>query len=374
MARIGKQELAKIMAERGGVSEKAAQKSMDAMIEAISEGLASGDIIELPGFMKFYADDVAPSSRVNASTGERTVRPAGRTVRAVLSKAFKDRAIENNKVKGVGIILATAPDNRFAMDLKQILVPEGIQCIVQPDLAGGVKELGGRAKLADFIVVTPSISEVNYEETVMYAKSRKVTAFLPILRGAFEVEKYEKPTGFKILPDHIFSSAVEVAKQIRGDLDRWREEKHYFKRQFRLKSASGMETINALFKAFDRLAGRILPKADENYKMLSALHEAIENAAQHGNRGDKGKYVSIEWIEDRKNVRITVEDEGQGFDYAKAMEAGTLKTAEAVRKHLEAGAGTGGLGVKLMQEVFDEVEYTDGGRKLHLLKARSQGK
>jgi len=370
MVQKSKKELAQAAAEKAGLSAAKAESLIDAFFKEIESSLAEGDEVNIPGYLKLYADDMPPRAAVDAKTGKRTVTPVKRTVKAKTAKALRDRVAETNKVKGTGIILAATPEDEFAVALVKSIAHDGVKCVIEPDVNKAVKVLGGRAKVADFVVIAPSVRETDYEEMVLQVKTHRATSFLPVLRGAIELAKYDKPEGFKILPEHVFSTATEAARQIKGDLDRWREEKHYFKRQFKLKSASNLDTIHKLFGAFDTLAGRILPGADDNYKLLSALHEAIENAAQHGNKGDVSKYVSIDWIEDNRNVMITVKDEGTGFDYKAALETAKMESPEAVRHHMKKGAGTGGLGIKLVVEVFDTVEYADGGRTLHLTRKK----
>ncbi|HHN46029.1 MAG TPA: hypothetical protein ENN09_01185 [Planctomycetes bacterium] len=371
MPQVNKKELARAIAEKTGISAAKLEKALDMMVSEVEGALAAGDEVNIAGFLKLYADDMPPKSSVDPRTGRRMVIPVRRTVKAKMSKAFRERVVAANKVKGVGLVIAKEPEEKFAVELEKALAPSGVKCVVERDLKKAIRLLGGRAKSADFVVITPSVPETEYEQAIIEIKSRKATAFLPVLRSAFDVSRYEKPEGFKILPDHIFSSPLEVVRQVSGDLERWHEEKHYFKRQFKLRSSSKLDTVQALFRAFDTLAGRILSGADENYKLLSALHEAIENAAQHGNGGVADKYVTVEWIEDARTVMITVKDEGEGFNHEEALSAARLGSPDAVRQHMERGAGTGGLGIKLMLEVFDELEYFDGGRTMRATKKKT---
>lgn len=45
-----------------------------------------------------------------------------------------------------------------------------------------------------------------------------------------------------------------------------------------------------------------------------ALHEAISNAVKHGNKFDENKKVTVEWKQEGSGLRISVKDEGNGFN------------------------------------------------------------
>ncbi len=89
-----------------------------------------------------------------------------------------------------------------------------------------------------------------------------------------------------------------------------------------------------------------------------AVEEALRNAMLHGNRMDPGKKVNIEAEFGEKAVRITVIDEGSGFDH---QEIPDPTDEENILK-------TGGRGVFLIKHLMDEVKYEDGGRKVVMVK------
>jgi serine/threonine-protein kinase RsbW len=45
-----------------------------------------------------------------------------------------------------------------------------------------------------------------------------------------------------------------------------------------------------------------------------ALHEAAANAFRHGNRGDRGKTITVRYVATPAQMLLEVEDEGAGFD------------------------------------------------------------
>ena len=96
----------------------------------------------------------------------------------------------------------------------------------------------------------------------------------------------------------------------------------------------------------------------------------MTNGVQHGNLADPGRDVMLRVSVDGDKVRCTVEDQGDGFDYRQALEAGRTRHAmELARQRYESG-GVGGLGIMLMLRSVDLVEYNAAGNQVTLTKWR----
>jgi serine/threonine-protein kinase RsbW len=80
-----------------------------------------------------------------------------------------------------------------------------------------------------------------------------------------------------------------------------------------------------------------------------AVDEACANVIEHAYRRDVTKEVSVRATVDADAVAIDVIDTGQGFDPA-AIEQKDLDKLISERK-------SGGLGMRLMQTLMDEVHY-----------------
>ena len=85
-----------------------------------------------------------------------------------------------------------------------------------------------------------------------------------------------------------------------------------------------------------------------------ALEEAVANAFRHGNRNDPDKSVTLGWTVESDAIRITVEDEGDGFD------PDALPDPRAP-EHIERPHGRG---VMLIRSYMTDVSYERGGRRL----------
>ena len=87
-----------------------------------------------------------------------------------------------------------------------------------------------------------------------------------------------------------------------------------------------------------------------------AVSEAATNAIKHGNKEDEQKKVTIQATLTGNELRIHVEDEGEGFDPAglpdPLAEENLLKPS--------------GRGVYLMKQYCDAVKYSDKGNQVTL--------
>ena len=93
-----------------------------------------------------------------------------------------------------------------------------------------------------------------------------------------------------------------------------------------------------------------------------ALHEALTNAAIHGNGGSSCKciYVTCRCYMDGE-VSITVRDEGKGFD-SSAVQDPTFRQNVLF---------THGRGIYLMKTLMDEVSFEEGGSVVRMRKLPS---
>jgi serine/threonine-protein kinase RsbW len=89
-----------------------------------------------------------------------------------------------------------------------------------------------------------------------------------------------------------------------------------------------------------------------------ALEEGLMNAIKHGNKLDPKKTVHVEAKVTPKATEITIEDQGKGFARTEVpdpcAEENLLKCS--------------GRGILLMEAYMDKVEYSQGGRRVRMVK------
>lgn len=90
--------------------------------------------------------------------------------------------------------------------------------------------------------------------------------------------------------------------------------------------------------------------------LMVSLTEAVSNAIIHGNQKDTSKYVRIEVSNSSSQLRVVVEDEGNGFDHQQLPDPTTNDKIECC----------GGRGVFLIRELCDTLEFKKNGRRVEL--------
>jgi serine/threonine-protein kinase RsbW len=136
-----------------------------------------------------------------------------------------------------------------------------------------------------------------------------------------------------------------------------------FEQKFLLQVPSSTENL-ALIREFVTSVGRQATLDDEDINNLElAVDEACANVIEHAYGHDATKEVIVRAVFDDQTLRISVIDTGPGFDPGNAQP----NTVEELIKQRKSG----GLGIRLIKTLMDEVEYEIvPGQKneLHMIK------
>ncbi|MBN2097401.1 MAG: ATP-binding protein [Candidatus Omnitrophica bacterium] len=108
------------------------------------------------------------------------------------------------------------------------------------------------------------------------------------------------------------------------------------------------------------LAGLEKKQLDQGFlfDLKLACEEAMINAVKYGNKSNKDKTVSISCDIRDDAVVVSVEDEGNGFDY-RALPDPT--SGENITK-------TRGRGIFLIRQLMDKVEFNSPGNRITMTK------
>jgi DNA-binding response OmpR family regulator len=118
-------------------------------------------------------------------------------------------------------------------------------------------------------------------------------------------------------------------------------------------------------------AGSALPEAEKD-AVISAFHEILLNAIEHGAHFDSGQYAEVAFVRARRMMLCRVKDPGKGFtleEIRDRMASGSpadLFSHMAVRQ--QQGLRPGGFGVLLAKKLADEVFYNEQGNDVLLVK------
>jgi anti-sigma regulatory factor (Ser/Thr protein kinase) len=94
---------------------------------------------------------------------------------------------------------------------------------------------------------------------------------------------------------------------------------------------------------------------------VTCAKELILNAHRHGHKYKEDKIITLRFRDDGASLRLTIEDEGEGFDHQKVLGGVKQKdAAQAARERYLAG-GFGGLGFQLICKLSNELTYNAKG-------------
>ena len=134
-------------------------------------------------------------------------------------------------------------------------------------------------------------------------------------------------------------------------------------KKFTLEVPSSTENL-AMIRDFVKRVGRQTGMEEQEiFNLELAVDEACANVIEHVYGNDTSKEVIIRAICDDKEVRISVIDRGRGFD--------PTGVTPATIDSLGSGRKSGGLGIRLIRALMDEVSYEiSPGQKneLHMVK------
>ncbi len=125
-----------------------------------------------------------------------------------------------------------------------------------------------------------------------------------------------------------------------------------------LELPSDLTLMNAVLEYLLDRVGRLGLIKVEQSNLFVALDEAFVNAVKHGNRNDPTKLLRVTAELSPREAVFTVEDEGEGFDVQEIPDprdpANLFKSS--------------GRGVLLIYNIMDEVEYSERGTRLKMVK------
>ena len=123
-----------------------------------------------------------------------------------------------------------------------------------------------------------------------------------------------------------------------------------------LKFDSKADNIVIAEKLIDDVCSKY--SVDEDYygNILIAVTEAVNNAINHGNKQNPDKEVVLEFIDRGDRLSFTVQDQGDGFDHEALPDPTDPENLEKIS----------GRGVFLMNQLADEVEFSENGTKVEM--------
>ena len=115
---------------------------------------------------------------------------------------------------------------------------------------------------------------------------------------------------------------------------------------------SRIDNINKIEKFIDEFSEVNEINSEIYGKILIATVEAVNNSIVHGNKEDVNKRVYITLKIEGNKIIISIEDEGEGFDYSSVPDPTKPENVENIH----------GRGIYLMKHLADNVSFDKEGK------------
>ncbi len=122
----------------------------------------------------------------------------------------------------------------------------------------------------------------------------------------------------------------------------------------RLKIESKMSNLRIIENAIDEITNAIGINQDNYGKILVATLEAVNNAITHGNKANPQMLVDVEIVVDNNDMKVTVTDEGPGFNPSSIPDPTAPENIEELS----------GRGVFLMSKLADSIKFNERGNSV----------
>ncbi|MDX6384250.1 MAG: serine/threonine-protein kinase RsbW [Blastocatellia bacterium] len=154
-----------------------------------------------------------------------------------------------------------------------------------------------------------------------------------------------------------------IEKTLQFKLQRIDPDQKAVREKIDLELPSDLTLMNGVLEyLLDRVAKLGLIKVEQS-NLFVALDEAFVNAVKHGNRNDPAKLLRVTAELSAHEAIFTVEDEGEGFDVRAIPDP--RDPANLFKSN--------GRGVLLIYNIMDEVEYSERGTRLKMVKRPDSG-
>jgi serine/threonine-protein kinase RsbW len=120
--------------------------------------------------------------------------------------------------------------------------------------------------------------------------------------------------------------------------------------------SSKMDNLRKVEKLIDEVSTECNLSTEKYGNVMIATLEATNNAILHGNKLDEGKNVDIKCFWSRKELKMTIIDQGNGFDYNNIPDPTAPENVEKIS----------GRGIFLMVKLSDKIVFNNEGRVVNL--------
>ncbi|MCU0723830.1 MAG: ATP-binding protein [Planctomycetes bacterium] len=347
----------------------------------LTEAVLRGDRVEIERLVSLSAAE-EKASVAQGEAGNRIITPARKVLSFALHADLKAQLGDARK-------LAFLPDPSLRDRIARLKASTILLVVPAEDFFTKTMAYHFRRAGWDFRVTTDcqkAIEQVEGGETyqVIYddpmpnsqallerLKGDPATSRVPVIAMMPAGSDAKAVEGFRICPDQVVIQPFEVKALLdkaENELARVAEEKAIFRQEVLFRFA----TIDKCVDRANEFGAKLFEKSgldDEGQvAFCAAFRESIGNAAQHGNRYRKDKFIEILYLLDSDKITANVTDQGKGFDHKLYTNRGAGGDAIAAARERHQQGRLGGLGIMLMMKCTDKLEYNDAGNSVTLTK------
>lgn len=123
-----------------------------------------------------------------------------------------------------------------------------------------------------------------------------------------------------------------------------------------LSISSNVDSLREVEKLVDEVSVECNLSSEKYGNVLIATLEATNNAILHGNKLNEKKNVDIKCYWSKKELKMTIIDQGNGFDYKNIPDPTAPENVEKIN----------GRGIFLMVKLADKIVFNNEGRVVNL--------
>ncbi|MBI5367579.1 MAG: ATP-binding protein [Planctomycetes bacterium] len=315
----------------------------------------------------------APGAAAPASAP--AAAPAKKGGRSVLleksSRALADMLARRNKEGVKASVLVVVPERNVFTDILRLrLGKETTNFHIVPDCLEAYKNFS--TFRPDVVLLEDSVP--GSEEFLAKIRTEKDKSLIPVIKVYPQAADPRARIEFKIWENDYLVEPFEMKElfaMIEAEImksPRFRAQAGALPQQLHFTFRSSEDNTNKALNLGKSVIFHVGLAENTAISLFAAFQEAVDNALRHGNRYNQKKRVDVVFLIQPDTIAVTVEDEGTGFEAGKFVQMAREQDAITRARKTRAEGKLGGLGIKLMLECTDKLEYLGKGNKLRIEK------
>lgn len=329
-------------------------------------------LLGLTAIVPFFADrEEAVKYLLSAPAGSRTWTPFARPAEVPALAGVQAPAPAATAAAGTSVLMVVPRKDHFVEVTRLRFEMEKGRCRV---LHNCVEALSRFDEVNPDLIILEDRLEQS-EEFLWKVKAQKRRSVVPVVKLYWSGTDINARKDFKIWENDYLVEPFEMMElfllgetELRRRPEEQRRLLHHTHFEFRTTGPNidrGLDLVRTLSLEACFTGERFA-------ELNAAFAEAVDNAMRHGNRGNPDRYIDVTYQMDNEKVTITVEDEGDGFDFEWHLErARRIAAGESPPPSSEGRIG--GLGIPLMYKSTDRIMYFGRGNIVRLEKKLASG-